>query len=121
MERITTEEGIRFLQDGMEKAAILEAIGEREVTVSLVGSFSGGLAYDLMDELSSLMIAGKGIVIDAAGADYFSSSVCEVFRRTELQLEEQQKTLKIVNLPQKLFEEFRKNGLYDILEIEVAK
>ena len=121
MERRTTDDAICFLKDGNEIATIQETIQDGQVIISLKGSFPGELANDLMDEISALMIAKMGIVVDAGAAEYFASSIGEVFLRTEKKLEEQGKWLRIVNMPSKLFEEFKKKGLHDLLDIEVAK
>ena len=122
MEREILEDGIRFVKDGKEAAAIHETIDEekKEVIVTLSGSLTGETANDLLDELNALVIAGCGIRVDAGKVDYMAASMGNVFLNTENKLEEQNKYLKIVNLPVMIYEEWKKRGLHDLLDVEVA-
>ena len=122
MERRVTEDTIHFIRpDGQEAAAMRETVKDGQVLVQLSGTFSGELANDLLDELSSLVIAGMGVTVDAEKAEYFSPSISQVFLRINSKLEEKNAFLRIVNLPMKLYQEFEKTGVHAMLEIEVAK
>ena len=121
MEKEFTNDSIRFLEHGTEKAVINEAANNDIITISLSGNLSGEVANTLLDEMTALILAGQGIIVDLDKTTYVSASVMEVFLRMEKLLEKNNKYMRITNMAQMIYEEFKARGLHELLEIEVKK
>lgn len=121
MEKKYEEDGIHFLENGTEKAVFLEKIENQGIVISIHGAVSGEMANTLMDEISALIVAGQEISVDLEKAAYLSPSVMEVFLRMEKRLEEKGKYLRIIRMPQNIYNEFKARGMHELLEIEVIK
>lgn len=121
MEKEFTNDSIRFLEQGTEKAVISEAVNSEMTTIALSGELSGEVANTLLDEMTALILAGQGILIDLDKTTYISASVMEVFLRMEKLLEKNNKYMRITNMTQTIYEDFKARGLHDLLEIEVKK
>ncbi|MBQ9252442.1 MAG: STAS domain-containing protein [Clostridia bacterium] len=121
MERVYTEDSIRFMDQGREKAAFQEKVENGVVLFALSGAISGEITNTLMDEMTALIVAGQGLVVDLDRATYLSASAMEVFLRVEKRLEDQGKYLRIVQMPQEIYDTFKSRGMHELLEIEVKK
>ena len=121
MEREYSEDTIRFLEHGTEKASITETIEGNTVLMFLSGVISGEVTNVLLDEMSALIVAGMEITVNLDNAQHLAPSVMEVFLQMERKLEEKGKYLRIVQTPQSLYDEFKTRGMHELLEIEVKK
>ena len=121
MEKEFTNDSIRFLEQGEEKAVIHEAENDGVIMITLSGKQSGDVANTLLDEMTALIVAGQGIVVDLDQTSYVSASVMEVFLRMEKMLEKNNKFMRITNMSQQIYDEFKARGLHELLEIEVKK
>lgn len=121
MEKEYTGNSIRFLSQGAEKALILEEADKDVITVSLSGELTGEVANVLLDEMTALIVAGQGLVVNLEKTVYISASVMEVLLRMEKRLEEKNKYMQIVQAPQEIYNEFKARGLHELLDIEVMK
>ena len=121
MEKEFTNDSIRFLDKGEEKAMIHEAENDGVIMITLSGKLSGEVANTLLDEMTALIVAGQGIVVDLEKTTYVSPSVMEVFLRMEKMLEKNNKFMRISNMSQEIYDEFKARGLHELLEIEVKK
>ena len=121
MESVYAEDGIHFMENGTEKAAFLEKMEDQGILISLRGAVSGEMANALMDEMSALIVSGQGITVVLEETTYLSPSIMEVFLRMENKLEEKGKYLRIIRMPQSIYNEFKARGMHELLEIEVMK
>lgn len=121
MERIISEDGIKFLRDGQEVASLQEQMNDQGIQVAMSGSFPGELSNDLWDEIGSLIIAGQEVSLHLGRAEYLSPSVMDVILRLEQRLEKKGKFLLLTHVPEKIYADFKKRGLHELLEIEVEK
>ena len=122
MQRIYTEDGIRFLKDdGTEQGLIRETAGENGMSVELSGSFPAETAADLWDELAALAVAGQGITLDMKQLKYLSISAMNALLQVEKRLEARNDCLLLQHMPRKIYEEFRKKGMHELFEIEVEE
>ncbi len=121
MERVYTEDTIRFMEKDQEKASIREQQDGNNILMSLTGSISGEITNALLDEMTALIIAGQGITLNLSDVTYLAPSVMEVFLQMERKLEEKNKILQITQMPQSIYNEFKARGMHDLLEIEVKK
>lgn len=121
MEKEFTNDSIRFLENGEEKAVIHEAENNGVIMITLSGKLSGDVANTLLDEMTALIVAGQGIVVDLDQTSYVSASVMEVFLRMEKMLEKNNKFMRITNMSQQVYDEFKARGLHELLEIEVKR
>ena len=121
MEKEYTGNSIRFLSQGAEKALILEEADKDVITVSLSGELTGEVANVLLDEMTALIVAGQGLVVNLEKTVYISASVMEVLLRMEKRLEEKNKYMQIVQARQEIYNEFKARGLHELLDIEVMK
>ena len=121
MEREYTEDTIRFLDQGTEKASIQEKQEENGILLKLSGAITGEITNALLDEMTALIVAGQDITVDLENTTYLSASVMDVFLKMERRLEEKRKYLQIVQMPPQIYEEFKARGMHELLEIEVKK
>ena len=121
MERQYSDDSIKFVDQGIEKALIHEEIGEAAITITLSGELSGEVANTLLDEMTALIVSGQGIVVNMESVVYVSASVMEVLLRMEKLLEQKNRYMRIVQMPQAIYNEFKARGLHELLEIEVKK
>ncbi|MBQ6513427.1 MAG: STAS domain-containing protein [Clostridia bacterium] len=121
MEKEYTEDSIRFVLNGAEKAAIKEEAADNIIKITLSGELNSEVANTLLDEMTALVVAGQGIVIDLDQTSYVSASMMEVFLRTEKLLEKNNKFMRIAGMSQKIYDEFKARGLHELLDIEVKK
>jgi len=121
MEKEFGSDSIRFLDHGVEKACIAEAEADGVITITLSGTLSQEIANPLLDEMTALIVAGQGLVVDLEKTEYVSASVMEALLRTEKLLEKSNKYLRIINMSQEVYEGFKARGLHELLDIEVKK
>ena len=121
MEKEFGSDSIRFLDNGVEKACIAEAEADGVITITLSGTLSQETANTLLDEMTALIVAGQGIVVDLEKTTYVSASVMEALLRTEKLLEKSNKYLRIINMSQDVYDGFKARGLHELLDIEVKK
>lgn len=121
MERKISEDGIIFLRDGQEAASLQEQMNDQGIQVAMTGYFTGELSNDLWDEIGSLIIAGQGITLHLGKTEYLSPSVMDVILRLEQRMEEKGKFLLLTHVPEKIYADFKKRGLHELLEIKVEK
>ena len=121
MEKEFGSDSIRFLDNGVEKACIAEAEADGVITITLSGTLSQEIANPLLDEMTALIVAGQGLVVDLEKTEYVSASVMEALLRTEKLLEKSNKYLRIINMSQEVYDGFKARGLHELLDIEVKK
>ena len=119
MEKLYLGDSICFIEGQEERARIKEIVENDCVVFQLFGVFSGETTHDLLDELISVSMSKKDIVLDMEKVQYISSSVLEVFLRVEKKAESNKKTLKFIKVNQNIFDEFKKNGMHELFDIEV--
>ena len=121
MEKEYTGNSIRFLSQGAEKALILEEADKEVINISLSGELTGEVANVLLDEMTALIVAGQGIVVNLDKTVYISASVMEVLLRMEKRLEAKNKYMRIIQVSPEIYGEFKARGLHELLDIEVKK
>ena len=121
MERVYTEDMIRFIEDGAEKACFQESSEGETATLTLSGSISGEINNALLDEMTALIVAGQGMIVNLSGVKYLSPSSMEILLRMERKMEEKGKYLRIIQMPQFIYDIFKARGMHELLEIEVMK
>lgn len=121
MERIYQTDGILFQKDGVEVAKIQEVIGDELVCMTLSGSFSSDIANDLLDEMMALISVGKGIELNLAEVLHFAPTVNRVLLAVENRLEESGKIMRMVHVPESIYQSFRKSGMHELFEMELKK
>ena len=121
MERVITEDTIRFMDNGTEKAAFQEKLEGESVLITISGAVSGDITNALLDEMTALIVAGQGITVNLEKTTYLASSVMGVFLQMERRLEEKGKYMRIIQMPQNIYDEFKARGLHELLEIEVKR
>ena len=89
--------------------------------MALCGAFNSDMANDVFDEMTALISAGQGIVLDLGEAAYLSPSINIVFLSVENKLEEAGKTMRMVHVPDSIYREFRKSGIHELFEMELEK
>ena len=121
MQKIFSEDAIRYLDLDQEVASIREEITEGKTTIFLTGTMNSETANDLADEMTALIISGQEMQLNMEGVSYLASSVMEALLQMEKKLEEKGKFLQILRMPQKIYDEFRARGMHELFEIEVIK
>ena len=121
MQKIFSEDSIRFTEQDQEIAAIREETGEGKVTFFLTGSLNSETANDLADEMAAMIISGQEILLNMEEVTYLASSVMEALLRMEKKLEEKGKFMQILRMPQKIYDDFKARGMHELFEIEVIK
>ncbi len=121
MKRILLDDGIAFYNADTQIAIIQETVLQDGILIKMEGQFSGEIANDLWDELSSCVIAKQKITLDLSSVRYLSSSVMDVFLRIEQKMETQGNILLLTRAPSSIYEMFKNRGLNELLEIEVER
>ena len=121
MERVITEDTICFMDNGIEKASFQEKLEGESVLITISGAVSGDITNALLDEMTALIVAGQGIMVNLEKTTYLASSVMGVFLQMERRLEEKGKYMRIIKMPQNIYDEFKARGLHELLEIEVKR
>lgn len=121
MQRLYQEDQIAFVKDGAEIARICEMLTDDTVEIALFGAFSSELANDLFDELMALITVGKGIEMNLGGVTHISPTVNRIFLEIEKKLEVSGKIMRMTHVPELIYREFRRNGMYELFEMELEK
>ena len=121
MERVYTEDAIRFMENGTEKAALQEKVEGESIQISLSGAISGDITHTLLDEMTALIVAGQGITVNLESASYLAPSVMDTLLQMEKRLEEKGKIMRLIQMPQPIYDDFKARGMHEMLEIEVKK
>ena len=121
MERVITEDTIRFIDNGTEKASFQEKLEGESALIAISGAVSSDITNALLDEMTALIVAGQGITVNLEKTTYLAPSVMEVFLQMEKRLEAKGKYMRIIQMPQNIYDEFKARGMHELLEIEVKK
>lgn len=125
MIREVTERSLTFKRD--DGGLILSALQQfdREAntcTVLLEGEVTGEVSSGLYDELSALLSVGVGVVLDMGKVTFLSPGFMEDLIRLEHKAESGRfDSMPIQNVPRALFEEIRKAGFSNALDIELRE
>ena len=121
MEIVYIEDTIRFIEGGEEKASFQEKLDGNMVVLSLGGTISGEINNALLDEMMALIVADQVLVLNFKNVTYLSPSSMEIILKMERKMEEKGKYLRLIEMPQNIYDIFKNRGMHELLEIEVMK
>ena len=112
---------IHYFDDGEEFFSMAETINEKNnrIELFLSGSFRSDVVSSVQDELLALASLNKDIQIDMENLSYISNAAKEGLLLTQQHMDKTRKgSFVLVNLPGKIYEDFDKIGLTQLLDIE---
>ena len=116
----TVNEGEIILSDGAQRVLTIRENQENDdFTIELDGSLKSDTVHELQDELEMLLVMGFDLKVDLRKTTFVSAACADVFLNLQLKVDEREKgSLTLVNVPQKIMEEFRNTGIAELLRIE---
>ena len=98
---------------------IRETAGEKHVEVFLGGQLKSSYVHEFSDELLALVSIGMNIILDFSAVTYMSSYFMKELLNVQRTMEKKDTAeLKLVKLPDHIYEEFEKIGFSELLDIE---
>lgn len=112
---------IHYSENGKEFFSVAETINEKKDQIELIlsGSFRSEVVSSVQDELLALASLNKDILIDMQKLSYISNAAQESLLLTQQHMDATRKgSFVLINLPQKIYDDFDRIGLTQLLEIE---
>lgn len=96
-----------------------ETAGEKHVEVYLGGQIKTAYVHEFSDEMLALVSIGMNIILDFSAVTYMSSYFMKALLSVQQTMDKKDTVeLKLVKLPDKIYEEFEKTGFSELLDIE---
>ncbi|MCQ2434197.1 MAG: STAS domain-containing protein [Oscillospiraceae bacterium] len=112
------DDSILFLEGTKVVMRIKEELVGDSVRITLQGELRSELFQHFQDELLALISVGKDLELNCRGLEYVAPSCVGVLVQVEQTVEQSGRTMKLVELPSAVNEEFEKTGAADLLLIE---
>lgn len=112
------DDTIMFLEGTSIVLKMKEELIENSVRITLQGELRSELFQHFQDELLALISVGKDLELNCRGLEYVAPSCVGVLVQVEQAVEQSDRTMKLVELPSAINEEFEKTGAADLLLIE---
>ncbi len=98
---------------------IQETAGEKHVEVYLGGQLKTAYVHEFSDELLALVSIGMNIILDFSEVTYMSSYFMKALLTVQQTMDRKDAVeLKLVKLPDNIYEEFEKTGFSELLDID---
>ena len=119
VKRSYEEESWSLGEDGRTLLTVEEKEEDGRIMVGLTGVLRGDMEQVFKDELIALMTVGKDVVLDCRGLQYMASSCQDALLSTQQTADSMERgTLTLRNVPEKIYAEFQKTNLHELLMIE---
>lgn len=98
---------------------IQETAREKCVEVSLGGRLKSAYVHEFSDELLALVSIGMNLILDLSAVTYISSSFMKALLAVQQTIDKKDAVeLKLIQLPDHIYDEFEKTGFSELLDIE---
>lgn len=105
--------------NGAEFFSYTEALDGDKITICVKGELRSEAAVALQDEMMGLINFGKKLAVDMAELKYISSAGQQAFLQVQCAIDRGVNSeLHIVKTPDVIFQEFKKTGTSELLDIE---
>lgn len=112
---------IHYFENGEEFFSVAETVNVQNNRIELLlsGSFRSEVVSSVQDELLALASLNIDILIDMHNLSYISNAAQEALLLTQQHMDKTRKgSFVLVNLPEKIYEDFDRIGLTQLLDIE---
>lgn len=98
---------------------IQETAGEKHVEISLGGQLKSAYVHEFSDELLALVSMGMNLILDFSAVAYMSSYFMKALLSVQRSIDKKDAVeLRLVKIPDNIYEEFEKNGFSELFDIE---
>lgn len=110
---------IAFFANGAEFFSYTEALDGDKIAIAVKGELRSEAAVALQDEMMGLINFGKKLEINMAELNYISSAGQQAFLQVQCAIDKgAHSELCIIKTPDAIFQEFKKTGTSELLDIE---
>lgn len=98
-------------------ASMRETAFGKDVGIELIGKLTSELQHEFEDELTSLSLVFKRVIIDCNRLDYISNSILKSMLQIQQQMEAVGGELILKNVNESILISLKNMGLLDVLDI----
>lgn len=119
LKRVYEQDSWSMVEDGKTILTVKETEKDGRIVVSLAGTLRSDMEHVFKDELIALMTVGKDVLLDLENLQYISSSCQDALLFVQHTADSINRgTLTLQKVPSKIYADFKKTNLHELLMIE---
>lgn len=117
--RVYEEDSWSMIEDGKTLLTVKETEENGQILVKVSGMLRSEMEHVFKDELVALMTVGKDVLLDFENLQYISSACQDALLSVQQTADNINRgTLTLQKVPSKIYAEFQKTNLHELLMIE---